>query len=505
MTVRVQGRLIARNTLLNLVAHAIPLGLALVVIPIVVRGLGAERFGVLALAWVLAGYFVVLDLGLGRATTKFVAEALGQGLEARIPSTVWTAIALQAAIGIAGALILAALAPLIVERFLNVPAVLVAEAKAAFYVLSLAIPPMLVGGALRGVLEAAQRFDLVNAVRVPVSSGTLLGPLVGTLLGWSLPSIVLAIVAVQVAAAAAYYLLSVRVFPTLRTRTFRGGAVRPLMAFGGWLTVSVVVGPVFAYLDRFVLGSAVSLAAVAYYAAPYDMLTRLWVIPASLLATIFPAMSALGGAGRKDGQAGLAARSLRYLLLAMGPVFILIAVNAHDILRVWLGPTFAARSAGVLQILAVGVLVNYLTFVPYTLLQAIGRADVTAKVHLAEVPAYVALVWWMVASWGALGAALAWLIRAAVDAVIVFVVAVRVSDVAPRAILDPRLLRTIGLIVGFGLAVAAVTAASGSLWQRIVGSAAALLVLAVLAWRHVLPEPERARISGLVRVPGAAS
>jgi O-antigen/teichoic acid export membrane protein len=498
MTTRVRGGLLARNTLFNLAANAVPLVLGLVVIPIVVRGLGPARFGILALAWVMAGYFVVLDLGLGRATTKFVADALGRGLEDRIPSTVWTATALQAVVGVVGSAILVAVTPLIVERVLKVPTGLEGEAKAAFYVLALAIPPMLIGGALRGVLEAAQRFDLVNAVKAPASAGTLLGPLVGTVLGWSLPLIVLVIVIVQVAAASAYYLLTLRVFPSLAERTFRGATIRPLMSFGGWLTVSVVVGPVFAYLDRFVLGAVASLAAVTFYAAPYDMLTRLWVIPASLLAAIFPAMSTLGGAGRHE-AAGLAARSLRYLILAMGPVFILIAVNAHEILRVWLGPEFAARSTRVLQILAVGVLVNYLAFVPYTFLQALGRADVTAKLHLAEVPLYVALVVWMVATWGAVGAALAWLIRAAVDAAVVLVAAVRVSGVGPRAIVDGRVVRTIGLVIVFGLAAAAVTAASGGLWQRALGFAAALSTLAILAWRHALVEPERARISKLVR------
>ncbi|MCI0403070.1 MAG: flippase, partial [Acidobacteria bacterium] len=48
-------------------------------IPPIIAGLGAERFGLLALAWAVLGYFNIFDLGLGRATTKFVAESLGRG------------------------------------------------------------------------------------------------------------------------------------------------------------------------------------------------------------------------------------------------------------------------------------------------------------------------------------------------------------------------------------------------------------------------------------------
>jgi hypothetical protein len=73
----IDGALLARNTLLNLAGQVIPLLIGLATIPYIVRGLGTERFGVLAIAWVVLGYFSLFDLGLGRAKTKFVAECLG--------------------------------------------------------------------------------------------------------------------------------------------------------------------------------------------------------------------------------------------------------------------------------------------------------------------------------------------------------------------------------------------------------------------------------------------
>jgi O-antigen/teichoic acid export membrane protein len=38
--------------------------------------LGVERFGLLSIAWVVLEYFVIFDCGLGRASAKYVAEAL---------------------------------------------------------------------------------------------------------------------------------------------------------------------------------------------------------------------------------------------------------------------------------------------------------------------------------------------------------------------------------------------------------------------------------------------
>src|SRR5271165_6731772 len=70
---------IAHNTILNLVGQALPLLVGVFTVPIILKGLGIERFGLLALCWVVLGYFGMFDLGLGRATTKAVAELLGRG------------------------------------------------------------------------------------------------------------------------------------------------------------------------------------------------------------------------------------------------------------------------------------------------------------------------------------------------------------------------------------------------------------------------------------------
>ncbi|MCZ7592513.1 MAG: oligosaccharide flippase family protein [Kiritimatiellae bacterium] len=64
----------AKNTVWNLVGMCAPMAVALFAIPLLIKGLGTERFGLLSLVWMLVGYFGVFDLGLGQALTKFIAE-----------------------------------------------------------------------------------------------------------------------------------------------------------------------------------------------------------------------------------------------------------------------------------------------------------------------------------------------------------------------------------------------------------------------------------------------
>jgi len=429
---KIPGSLLARNALLNLIGQAVPLLVGVVTIPYIVKGLGTERFGLLSLAWVILGYFSIFDLGLGRATTKFVAEALGKGEENEIPRIVWTAVTVQAILGVLGALVWAGITPFLVERVLKIPLELVGEAKATFYLLSLSVPVVLVSSSFRGVLEAAQRFDLVNAVKVPSSALTFVLPLVGLWLGFSLPGIVALILSARIGALVVFVVTNLRITPQLRTYSGSFSLLPRLFSFGGWITISSIASPVLVYLDRFLIGSLLSMAAVAYYTAPYETVTRLWIIPASLVMTLFPAFSALEGIKDRRTLGALLARSIKYILLALGPVVLIVIVFAREALQLWLGADFAAKSTLVLQILALGVLINSLAWPPFALLQGAGRPDLPAKFHLFELPVYVGIAWVLVSNWGIAGAAVAWTLRVALDTFLLFAATFKVYRLSYR-------------------------------------------------------------------------
>src|SRR5438552_12548486 len=100
------GRLLVRNTVWNLVGGGAPMVVAIFCIPILIRGLGKERFGVLTLAWALIGYASLFDLGLGRALTQLVAKKLGRGEDHEIPALVWTSLLLMMALGLVRAAVI---------------------------------------------------------------------------------------------------------------------------------------------------------------------------------------------------------------------------------------------------------------------------------------------------------------------------------------------------------------------------------------------------------------
>lgn len=419
------GHQLARNTIWNLLGLGAPLLAAVFSIPVLIAALGTARFGILTLAWMVIGYFSLFDLGLGRALTKLVAEKHGAGQEEAIPPLVWAALSLMLVLGLTGTLAVILISPWLTQSALKIPHALQEETLRSFYLLALSIPVVISTSGLRGILEARQRFGMVTALRIPMGLLTFLGPLVALPFSHSLVMITAVLVAFRVAVWLAHLLLCLKVMPALRASfSIRREDIRPLLHLGGWMTVSNIVGPLMVYLDRFLIGSLVSMAAVAYYVTPYEVVTKLLLIPGALVGVLFPAFSA--SLAHDQGHAAhLYQRGVKYTFLILFPIILATITFAHEGLALWLNPAFATNGTRVLQWLAMGVFLNSFANIPFAFIQGAGKPDITAKLHLIELPFYLLALWWLLHAWGIVGAAIAWAARAAIDAAALFVVAER--------------------------------------------------------------------------------
>jgi len=416
------GRL-AHSFYWSLLGNAAPLFVAIVAIPILIDGLGIARFGVLTLAWIVVGYFSLFDLGLGRALTKLVAEKLGHRQNQEIPGLVWTAMSLMMFLGVFGAGIVAVLSPWLVGSALKIPPELTQETLNAFFLLAISIPIVIGTTGLRGVLEAYQRFGLVNAVRIPLGILTFLGPVAVLPFSRNLVPVVAVLVFTRLLSWFAYAAMCFHVEPALRhSIQFQRKLINPLINLGGWMTVTNIIGPLMVYMDRLLIGTAVSITAVAYYATPYEIVTKLWIVSGALMSVMFPAFAAALTVDRVR-AIHLFNRSVKYIFLLLFPVSLVIVTLAPEGLRLWLGSEFAGNSTLVLQVLTVGVFINSLAQVPFGMLQAYGRPDLTAKLHIIELPFYLVLLWWALGNYGIVGAAIAWLVRVAIDTILMFIFA----------------------------------------------------------------------------------
>lgn len=445
------GRVLARNAVWNFTGLAAPMLVGLFAIPYLIDGMGKERFGLLAIIWMGVGYFSLFDMGLGRALTKLVAERLGRDHDADLPEIIWTALCLILGLGVLGMVVMFLLTEPLINHLLNVPPSLEAEGVTSFRLLAASIPIVIATSALVGILEAHQCFAKIAAVRIPLGVMTFLGPVISLQFSPSLIWATAVLIAARAVAFGFYFAQAAKANSALkRPMGIAKGHLLPLFSFGGWLTVTNIIGPLMVYFDRFLIGAIISMTAVAFYVTPYEVLSRLQTLPGSIMGVLFPAMTAII-AGERSRLAGLYGQVAEILLLVMLPIMSGVFLFAPEALELWLGAEFRVAATPVVHWLSAGWMINYLARPPFTVLQSTGRPDLIAKTHFLELLPYGAVLWVFTQQFGIAGTAAAWFLRVFVDTVIL-------NELARRKLPELNVvvwwtqLTTLGLLLGFSIA-----------------------------------------------------
>jgi O-antigen/teichoic acid export membrane protein len=473
------------NMLWNFAGSLAPLLGAVIAVPLLISNLGLERFGILMIAWMVVGYFNLFDMGLGRALTKLVAERLESGRDNENPGLIWTAMAMLFMLGVTGGGCLWLLSPWLAGNVLNIQSNLTPEAVASLYYLAASVPLVVLTAGLRALLDAHHRFDIANIIRIPSGLWLTLSPLAVLPFSNRLDHLVLVLIAGRVLFLFVHLVVYARIRPRfLASFTLQPQLTRLLLSFGGWIAVSNVVGPIMLYFDRFVIGALMTMTAVAYYTTPYEVVVKLVIVPDAICSVLFPALAAALATNRAR-AAKLCDQGEKAIFILIFPLALIFATLAYDGLCLWIDESFAQESYRIAQWLCAGVLTSAATNIPITVIQASGRPDLTAKLHLVELPFCVAMLFLLIQTFGVQGAAAAWAIRAAIDVIALLLIARRVipalKNVTTRAFKH----------LAFGLTVLAVGAVLPNSPARLVFLAVALPAFAGFAWRFTLKSEER--------------
>lgn len=488
------GRLLARNALLNVIGEASPFLVAIVAVPLVIHAVGVDRYGVLTLVMITIGYFGLFDFGLGSAATKFIAAAAASSDHADVAGFFWTSLVLMFGFGVGGAIVVAALTPWLVDHVLKIAPMLRDESLHGFYLTALVLPFVISGASLNATLSAFQRFDLINAVRIPIGIIYYVGPLVVLPFSHSLGWLIAATALIRLISWAANFALCLHILPGLLHQFGpRRALIGRMMSFGGWVTISGVLLPIMEYADRFIIGAMLSVATVAYYAVPYQVTNKLRVIPGALAAVVFPALSG-SWVTSPQRAAILFERATRYVILALFPPVLLIVTLAPEALTLWLGPSFAVQSASVMRWLALAVFVNSLGLTPFVLLPAAHRPDLAAKLNLAEIPGFLLLLWWMLTRYGVAGAAAAYFVRLCADTIVLFVMALRVSPGLAPGVIRIAIIACVAVLVLIAGSAPMSLATKGAFLTTTLG------LYALLGWTVLLEPQEREFVWGSLRI-----
>lgn len=422
---------IARGTLFNLAGAAVPILVSLATVPLYLDLIGAERFGILVLFWLILGQSGAFDLGLGRALTQRIAS-LKSGTAEQRSDAFWAALWMSLALSVAMILILAPLASSLLGAMSISDPALAREMEDALVWLVLSIPAALLVSVLTGPLVGRERFGILNLVEalsftlltvLPLAAGAWFAPTLMILLSTSLLA--------RATSALLLFLTCAKAMPLRRPTRPKPETIRSLLIFGGWVTLGSMVGPLLAYSDRFAISAWIGPAAVSVYVIPFTLALRILVVPTALSRALFPRFAAVEPAK----AASLYRSSLRALAAVMTPIIACGILFARPFLDLWVGAEIGRQAAPVAYVLLAGMWFSGLAVLPFTELQARGKARLIAGTYMAELVPFALTLVAFIHFWGIVGAALASALRMAADTVILF--ALSAGGLRPLTFLVP--------------------------------------------------------------------
>jgi O-antigen/teichoic acid export membrane protein len=415
--------------------------------PYIVHRLGVDLYGLLMLAGLTTNYFAIVELGLGQAAVKFLADYHARSDLIGLRQMFWTSVLTYLALSVLGALGLIVLTPWL-TRLLRVPPSSMTLTNEIFYISALGLVVAMLGNIFSSVPRALERFDIVTFLSVPAGPGQLAVNLLLLYWGYSIRALVIGGIAIQALVLIAYIGIARHLLPSLGRPTWDWSALRQLLRFGSFVSISQVVGPVLTHVEKFMIGRLLTLGAVAFYSVPYNLVWAFTILPSSISGVLFPTLSRLTIEGDYRRRSQLLLRSTKYVFTVILPVAVALAVFSRKFLAAWMGTVFAQHSTAVLQVLAFAVVVNSVAAPAYYALQAMGRPEIPATFHVLEVCFYIPFCSFLIGRYGVLGGALAWAARVGIDTVLLTAAFTRVSSIPYRRFLSAALLRPAAAAIG---------------------------------------------------------
>ena len=399
---------VKRNIFANVLGGSWAILLNVVAIPFQAKILGAEDYGVLGFGASLQVALTVLDFGLSTTVIREIASDRSPDHRdsrelIQTVGTVYWLIAMVLGLG------LALTASRIVHSWFKLEAMTPRYATVAIQIMSGWVAFTWPVTLYASVLSGLQRLEVVNALRVLTNTINLGGGVIVLLVSGDLHVFLMWMAVNAFLAVSLHVMVCRRLLPGISLGLhFSPEAIKRIWRFSLDMNVTSALGILYTQSDRILIGNLLSLKALGYYNAAYNLTKGIGTVQGFFGSAILPTLASDYSLGQKDALRTRYSKYAQFLVyLAALPTSVLVFFG-HDLLLIWTTPETAAGAYRALGILAVGFLLNAAMSAPYVLSIATGHTRIPLLVNVIAVPFYLPGLYFLIVRYGIDGAALAW-------------------------------------------------------------------------------------------------
>jgi O-antigen/teichoic acid export membrane protein len=402
------------NRPLNLLTNYLGTGwtvlIQLLLVPVYIRLLGAESYGLVGFAVTLQAVLQILDVGLGPALNRELARRTTFGVPvAGTGDFVRTLEWIYWLIGLGLGLAIAFGSSTIASHWVNSEVLPRADVGRAISLMGLCFalqwPINFYTSGLLGLqrqtLAAIANVATVTAFGVGVVALLMRFPGVNVFFLWRA---LVSLVTVLVLRRLLWSSLGGAAADAIPVR-FRVDSLTGIWGFSLGMTALALTGMLLTQVDKVILTKLLPLDQFGYYMLASTASSLLPQLVAPLFVAVFPMLSQAVVTRSDSAVREQFHLSAQLMTLIVCPAAVTLIFFPHDVLALWTGELVTRSWATVLSLLSLGAMLNSIMVVPYALQIAHGwtRIGVSINVFLAIIGVpYVMLATW---HWGAVGAA----------------------------------------------------------------------------------------------------
>ncbi len=405
---------IKKNILANLAGKTWSGLVWLVFLPIYLKFMRVEAYGLVGFYLALTAVLVVLDLGFGPTINRELARlSLQDGKRGEMRDVLRTLEFAYWTIALVTGAVLVAVSPLIADYWLK-PETLAPEAvRKTMLLIVLTIAFQLPSALYTGGLSGLQHQVLLNVVSAAIMTLRALGavlvlwlvsPTAQAFFEWQL------LMGILQTAALSFCLWRKLPQPGHRAR-FDPQLLKGLWRFSSGAWGIGLFGTLLVQMDKIILSAVLSLAAFGYYSVAAMVSSSLYYLIAPITWSVFPRFAQLGGLQAGDELARTYHKSCQLAAVATLPAAVLVVLFPSEILGLWTRDAQVAQEGRiVLSLLMAGTALHALVQLPYYLQIASGLVKLGFYTNLVSAVIALPCMYFFASRYGAPGAAAVWLL-----------------------------------------------------------------------------------------------
>lgn len=403
-----------KNITANFVGRAGGIVLAYVFIPLYLKFLGIEAFGLVGVYSTLVSVFALADMGLTATLSREMARlAVLKDAAGQMRDLLRTYESIYLFISLALAVIIWVSAPFIAERWLRAGTLPPQEIALTIRLMGIAIALQLPSGLYNGGLLGFQKQVLSNSLQL--AWGVFRG--VGAVLVLRLFSPTIVAFAVWQLFSNAVYCFGVRISlwralpPSDNSPRFNGLLFRDTWRYGAGMAVMAFFSILLTQTDKLAVSKMLPLEMFGYYSLAGTLAAVPLMLANPIGAAIFPRLTGLVSVEDNDALKRLYHRACGLVSIAVLPGALTFVLNTGNLIFAWTGSAPAAQKVGLAaSLLLGGQILQAITVVPFYLSLAYGQTKLILAVQIVSVVLIAPLLVVLIMKFGVVGGGIAWLV-----------------------------------------------------------------------------------------------